>query len=114
MNLVEALRNKMRMLKEDALAVAHTVESAFAGQDEVPDDHLDKDLRQVFYDLQDEKILDVRRRDYVEDGRLLRGYFWHVRDDGGAPIVERGPEDPAQRLYRRLPEAAWEHRRPAS
>lgn len=114
MNLVEALRRKMRMLKEDALAVAHTVESAFAGQDEVSDERLDKDLRQVFYDLQDEKILDVRRRDYVEDGRLLRGYFWHVRDDSDALPVEPRAEDPAERLYRRLPETAWEHKRPFS
>ena len=112
MTLVGLLRRRLAMLKEDAVAVAHTVESAFAGHEEVEDEHLDKDLRQLFYDLQDEKILDVRRAEYSRDGRLLRGYFWHIRDDTGDLPAPRAEADPTERLYRRLPDHAWEHRRP--
>lgn len=111
-NLVELLRKRLRMLKEDAAAVAHTVESAFAGQDEVEDEMLDKDLRQLFYDLQDEKILDVRRQEFTRDGHLLRGYYWHIREPERVIEEHAARLDPAERLYRRLGEDAWERRRP--
>ena len=109
--LVDLLRRRLRMLREDAQAVAHTVEQAFHGDDEVEDDVLDKDLRQLFYDLQDEKILDVRRQEYTKDGQLLRGYFWHLRDDvGEMPRPEHALPSPEEQLYRKLRDNAWERR----
>jgi len=111
-NLVDVLRRRLRMLKEDALAVAHTVESAFDGSDEVDDEALGKDLRQLFYDLQDEKILDVRRQEFRRDGQLLRGYYWHIREPERLPEVRLPEADPTERLYRRLGDDAWERRRP--
>ena len=103
----------MRMLREDASAVAKVVEEAFRGESELDDDRLDPHLRQVFYDLQDEHILHVRRAEYEKDGRLLRGYFWSVEE--GAP-TPRGPErtrqDPYDDLYGSLKDGAWERRPP--
>lgn len=112
-NLVRTLRDKLRMMREDAQAIAHTVEHAFKGEDEVDDEALDKDLRQLFYDLQDEKILDVRRREFERDGQRLRGYYWHLREATEQfDLLDGTPEsDPAQRLYGRLDEEAWERRR---
>jgi hypothetical protein len=109
-SLAAILRRKLQMLKEDALAVASTVESAFQGRDEVSDDALDKDLRQLFYDLQDEKILDVRRQEFTQDGRLLRGYYWHIREEAAELPKHVAEFDPTEKLYRRLPEQAWEHK----
>ncbi len=112
-NLVDMLRRRLRMLREDAQAVASTVEHAFHGSDEVDDDILDKDLRQLFYDLQDEKILDVRRQEYIKDGQLLRGYFWHLRDDvGELPQADHRLPTPEEQLYAKLRSQAWDRRRP--
>lgn len=112
-NLARLLRDKMRMLREDAAAVSHVVENAFRGQDELSDDELDAEVRQVFYDLQDQDILDVRRHEYEKDGRLLRGYMWHVRQDQ-SPFLPTEAETlpPEEHVYRRLKEHAWERHRP--
>ena len=111
--LVHLLLERMRMLREDAVAVASVVEEAFQGQSELDDELLDKDTRQVFYDLQNEKILDVRREEVREDGVARRHYLWRIREDlplGDGPAL---PRDPAERLYHKLADEAWERRRSA-
>ncbi len=107
------LRERMRMLKDDAMAVSKVVEEAFLGASELDDDRLDPHLRQVFYDLQDEDILKVRRQEYTKDGRLLRGYFWSVSEaERGLTPIQRPPQDPMADLYSELRDGAWERRRP--
>lgn len=103
----------MRMLREDALAVAGVVEEAFKGQSELDDELLDKDTRQVFYDLQNEKILDVRREETREDGATRRHYLWRIREDLAPDAGPAFDPDPTERLYRRLADEAWERRRAA-
>lgn len=101
------------MLKEDALAVSTVVEEAFRGASELDDDALDPHLRQVFYDLQDENILQVRRQEYTKDGRLMRGYFWSVSDaQRGLSPMHPPARDPVEDLYSGLRDGAWERRRP--
>lgn len=99
------------MLREDALAVSQVVEEAFHGQTELDDEFLDKDLRQVFYDLQDEKILDVRRVEVREEGQARRHYLWRVREDEEVqgPAQRAGP-DATERLYLKLDDRHWERR----
>lgn len=104
----------MRMLKEDAAAVAHVVEDAFKGEAEVDDEKLDKDLRQVFYDLQNEKILEVRRDESRQDGHDRRHYYWRVRDETESDLgfsIPPPARDETERLYARLSESAWERKR---
>jgi hypothetical protein len=112
--LVAILRNRMQMLREDAAAVAKVVEEAFEGRSELEDDGLDASLRQLFYDLQDARVLDVERREYERDGRLLRGYRWHVLED--APLTPRAPTRPEPdadaALYEMLGNDAWKRRGP--
>lgn len=110
-NLVRLLGDRMRMLREDAVAVAHVVEEAFRGQPEVSDEALDKDVRQVFYDLQNEKILDIRRDESREDGQARRHYYWRVRDEEMPTLPEPMRPDPTERLYEKLSDSAWERRR---
>lgn len=99
------------MLREDAVAVANVVDEAFKGHSELDDDTLDPHLRQVFYDLQDEKLLKVRRTEYEKDGQRLRGYFWSI--DEAAPRLDRyrrDEQDPVEDLYDGLRDDAWERR----
>ncbi len=111
-NLVRLLRDKMRMLREDAHAVARVVEEAFRGNDSIEDDDLDAEMRQLFYDLQDAQVLDVQRREYECEGHLRRGYTWHVNEaprfDHPAPVA---PQDPDAQLYQELPHKVWANRR---
>ncbi len=109
--LVQLLRERMRMVREDALAVAKVVEEAFQGRSELDDETLHKDVRQVFYDLQNEKILDVRREEVRVDGVDRRHYLWRVRDDVPLDLPAPPAPDPAERLYHRLDDEAWERRR---
>lgn len=110
--LVRLLVDRMRMLREDALAVSKVVEDAFQGNDELDDELLDKDLRQVFYSLQDEQVLGIRREERREDGGDRRHYLWHLRDDVPGVPTTRQERDEAERLYERLGDTAWERRRP--
>lgn len=110
--LAALLAQRMRMLREDAAAVAKVVDEAFAGQSELDDEVLDKDLRQVFYNLQDEKVLDIRREERRGDGGLKRHYLWRVRDDLVGDVEVRPARDATERLYGRLDDEAWSRRRP--
>ncbi len=112
--LARLLRDKLRMMRDDALAVAHVVEDAFRGEDELNDEFLDSELRSMFYQLQDEGVLDVRRTEYKLDGRDRRAYFWRMRDDEVVPMAGNGVlrPDHTSRMYHRLEEQAWARRRP--
>ena len=113
--LLRLLSDKMRMVREDAMAVSQVVEEAFQGQSELDDEVLDKDLRQVFYDLQDEKILDVRRVEVREAGQARRHYMWRVREeDPGLRPGDRPKPDATERLYLKLSDSQWERRRPVT
>ena len=50
-------QNMFEMRKEDAIALAKTVEEIFKGQEEIEDMTIDKYTRALFYDLQREKLL---------------------------------------------------------
>src|ERR1041385_524585 len=109
--LAHLLRERMRMLREDAAAVAKVVEEAFQGRSELDDELLHKDVRQVFYDLQNEKILEVRREEVRVDGVDRRHYLWRVRDDVPLDAPVPAAPDPTERLYHRLDDEAWERKR---
>ena len=113
--LVDVLRRRMQMLREDAQAVASVVEDAFQGGSEIDDDALDAELRQLFYDLQDAKVLGVARREYTKQGQTLRGYTWQVLDevDRQQQPLRPTPEiDPDAALDEALGDQAWQRRTP--
>jgi hypothetical protein len=64
--LAKALKNRFGMTKEDASALTKTVESIFKGKQEVEDMSIDKYVRSLFYELQREKLLKVRREEFKE------------------------------------------------
>ena len=79
--LAKALRNKFNMAKEDAVELAKTVENIFEGNKEVEDMSIDKYARSLFYELQREKLLRLRREEYKEKGKILRKYYWSFNND---------------------------------
>jgi hypothetical protein len=109
--LLHLLLERMRMVREDAVAVAGVVEEAFKGRSELDDELIGKDLRQVFYDLQNEKILDVRREEVRIDGVDRRQYLWRIREDLQLEAPIAVAPDPTVRFYHRLADQAWERRR---
>jgi len=74
--LVAALRNTFRMEQEDAEGLAKTVETIFKGQKEVEDMSIDKYVRALFYELQKENILKIRREESKEQGKQMRKFYW--------------------------------------
>lgn len=113
-----ALRKVFNMMREDAEATANVVESAFHGEDEVNDEDLDKEVRSLFYQLEKESLLQVRRTEYKFDGQVRRAYFWRLNkldslalDDFGPAISKEDLE--MAKIYRQLPQDNWS-RRPAT
>ena len=105
------------MVREDATATARVVQSAFREDEEVNDEDLDKDIRSLFYTLERENLLDIRRTEYKFEGQTRRAYFWRLKR------LEGFPDDPitsipsredleAVAVYHQLPPERWARTRP--
>jgi hypothetical protein len=105
---VKALKNGFDMTKEDAAAVAHTVERAFKGRKEVEDMSLDKDVRSIFYELHQRNLLYLRREEIKEKGKFIRKYYWSFNTNGIRSEATKKPliESPYD-IYQKIPENAW-------
>lgn len=101
------------MLREDAEATADVVASVFRGEEEVNDEDLDKEVRALFYTLEREQILNIRRTEYKFEGQTRRAYFWRLKVLDEQDLVERAShgftkEDvEAIKVYRALPAEIW-------
>lgn len=105
--LIKALKNRFEMTKEDAVALVKTVEEIFNGQDEIEDMTIDKYARALFYDLQREKLLKLRREEFKEKGKQMRKYYWSFNNDGIKEVaVEKIKKDPFC-IYKKIPKEAW-------
>ncbi len=111
--LARALRRAFDMMKEDAEATAGVVETVFRGEEEVNDEDLDRELRSLFYTLEREQLVGIRRTEYQFEGQTRRAYFWRLndldellqdgRDDEGLSAEERE----AMKVYQALPLERW-------
>jgi len=115
--LEQALRRVFKMMREDAVATAEVVDKAFKGEDEVNDEDLDKDIRSLFYALEKESLLQVRRTEYKFEGQVRRAYFWRLNRLEALGLEDFGPaiskEDlEASKIYRQLPQELWARRPP--
>ena len=105
--LMKALKNSFEMSKEDAIALAKTVEEIFKGKKEIEDMTIDKYARALFYDLQREKLLKLRREEFKEKGKQMRKYYWSFNNDVIKELaVEKQKKDPFN-VYKRIPKEAW-------
>ena len=105
-SLVGWLVRRMSMAKEDASKVADEIKNVFQDQDEVEDSILSKDCRIIFYTLQDEGLMSVRRLEVKQKGTSipLRHYYWSLKEPERAQRKER--EDP----YEDIPAEVWSRR----
>jgi len=105
--LMKALKNKFEMAKEDAVALAKTVEGLFNGQEEVEDMSIDKYARSLFYELQRKKLLKIRREEFKENGKIIRKYYWSMDENLIKQAAhEKIKEDP-YKIYKKIPKEAW-------
>ena len=105
--LVKALKNKFNMAKEDAIELAKTVENIFEGNKEVEDMSIDKYARSLFYELQREKLLKLRREEYKEKGKILRKYYWSFNNDVIREEASKKHKEEKYKVYEKIPENAW-------
>lgn len=105
--LTMALKNRFEMAKEDAVALAKTVENIFGGQDEIEDMSIDKYARQLLYELQRQNLLKQRREEIKEKGKIIRKFYWSFNDEMIRQAAhEEKIEDP-YKIYKRIPKEAW-------
>ena len=106
--LVKALKNKYNMTKEDATALAKTVESIFNSKEEIEDMSIDKYARALFYELQRERLLKLRREEYKEKGKYIRKYYWSFNNDIiREEAYKRYNKEDKYKIYKKLPKSAW-------
>jgi len=107
--LVLALMNKFGMLREDAKELTKIIERAFKGKKELPDEEINKEIRALFYELQRERILKVKREEYKEKGRILRRYYWLLDDkairEEARAVKEK--DDEAEVIYKKISKNSW-------
>jgi hypothetical protein len=105
--LVNALKNKFKMTKEDATALTKTVEGIFKGKKEVEDMSIDKYSRALFYELQRERLLKLRREEFKEQGKYIRKYYWSFNNDIILEVANEKIKEEPYKVYRKIPKEAW-------
>jgi hypothetical protein len=105
--LVKALKKRFGMDIDDAKALTKTVEDVFKGKEEIEDMLIDKYVRSLFYELQREKLLKIRREEVKEKGKQMRKYYWSYDDKViKQEAYEIIMEDP-YKIYKKIPKEAW-------
>jgi len=105
--LVKALKNRFEMAKDDAVALAKTVEQIFDGQDEIEDMSIDKYARALLYELQRQKLLKQRREEFKEQGKIIRKYYWSFNDEMIRQAAKEKKLDDPYKIYKKIPKDAW-------
>jgi pimeloyl-CoA synthetase len=108
--LANALKNTFRMKKEDAESLAKTVETIFQGRKEIEDMTIDKYQRALLYELQKEKLLNIRREEMKEEGKKLRKYYWSFNHHRIQEEAHKKPKKEMYRIYEEIPRSAWNKR----
>ncbi len=105
--LVKALKNRFDMAKEDAIALVKTVEGIFDGEEEIDDMSIDKYARALFYELQREKLLKIRREEFKEQGKFVRKYYWSFNNDIIREVAYEKIKEEPYKIYKKIPKTAW-------
>ena len=108
--LVMALKNRFEMAREDAVALAKTVEEIFDGQSEVEDMSIDKYSRALFYELQRKKLLLQRREEIKEQGKIIRKFYWSFDNKSIKNAAYEEIKEEPYKIYKVIPKDAWVNR----
>jgi len=104
---VKALINRFHMEREDAIELAKTVEKIFNGEKEVEDMSIDKYARSLFYELQRERLLKLRRDEFKEKGKIMRKYYWSFNNGIIREEAYKEYEEEQLKIYEKIPKNAW-------
>lgn len=105
--LIKALKNRFEMAKEDAIALAKTVEQIFDGRDEIEDMSIDKYTRALFYDLQRKNLLKQRREEFKEKGKIIRKFYWSFDNKTIKQATDEKLKEDPYKIYEKIPKEAW-------
>jgi hypothetical protein len=95
------------MSNEDAKALTRTVEGIFKGRNEVEDMSIDKYARSLFYELQREKLLKIRREEFKEKSKYIRKYYWSFNNEIIKEEAYRINREDKFKIYEKIPKEAW-------
>ena len=95
------------MTKEDAIELAKTVEGIFNGQKEIEDMTIDKYARSLFYELQRERLLKLRRDEFKDQGKFIRKYYWSFNNDMIKEAAYEKLREDKYQIYQKIPKNAW-------
>ena len=104
---VKALKNRFKMTKEDAIELAKTVENIFKGKNEIEDMTIDKYTRSLFFELEREKLLKIRRDEFKEKGKSIRKFYWSLNDSIIKLAAREKSKEEKYKIYQKIPENAW-------
>ena len=105
--LADAFKNRFKMDKEDAIALAKTVEKVFKGHKEIEDMSIDKYVRALFYELQRERFLKLRREEFKEKGKQIRKYYWSFNNEIIKKVAHEKNIVDCYAVYKKIPKEAW-------
>ena len=95
------------MDENDAIELANTVETIFNGNEEIEDMSIDKYMRSLFYELEREGFLKLRREEIKENGKIMRKFYWSydfIKIKEGA---NRRSKEEEWKIYKDIPSNAW-------
>lgn len=104
---IKALKNSFNMDENDAIALAKTVEEIFNGEKEIEDMTIDKYIRSLFYELEREGLLQLRREEIKEKGKIMRKYYWSFNNKKIKEEAYRIFKEEEWKIYKDIPRDAW-------
>jgi len=118
-DMVKALANTMGkkgMSREDQEKLAEWILSFFGYTDEVIDNKLTSEDRDVFYWLEEEGFLTTTQEEvHLKKGKLWRIHYWILKKDQILRIAHQceddicGPDDPSA-VYNNMDDEMWKAR----
>jgi hypothetical protein len=105
--LIKALKNSFNMNEMDAIELAKTVEDIFNGEKEIEDMSIDKYTRSLFYELQREGLLKLRREELKENGKIMRKFYWSFDNKKIKEEAYKVFKEEEWKIYKDIPSSAW-------
>lgn len=105
--LIKALKNCFNMDELDAVELAKTVKGVFKNKKEIEDMTIDKYTRSLFYELQREGFLKLRREEIKEKGKIMRKFYWSLDNKRIKEEANKIFKEEEWKIYKDIPRSAW-------
>ncbi len=117
-DLASAIKNRIGIDMEEALNDANFLMDLFGFEDRIIDNILEPEDRQLFYILEEERMLMTEREETtIYDGRVWRTHYWilnqkiiHRYQKEEREKEKRKKEKREGTIYEEIPEEAWKRR----